>query len=193
MDGIFGFLHSFYNPFIRFSRECSTTPSFHLLFFRYNYRNKRCFKWLKFISSGFAAGAMIMTYPKVWCIWIWWYRSSDRHGRELELILAAGPSYCMRISPRNWFNELFCLTFILFVLLMFVIFLTTPSWYACVELKNLLNQLVCNAFASIKWYENSYLKFNQSKFHFFYSGSVELLIRVDNESLDENIVFGCIT
>ena len=63
---------------------------------------------------------------------------------------------------------------------------TTP--YACdVKLDNVLNQLEDDAWTAIIWFENNYMKLNQSKCHFLTSGSVEhLWVKVGNERIWES-------
>lgn len=67
-------------------------------------------------------------------------------------------------------------------------FADDTTLYACdVELKNVLNQLEDNALTAIIWFENNYMKLNQSKCHFLTSGSVEhLWIKVGDERIWES-------
>ena len=59
---------------------------------------------------------------------------------------------------------------------------------ACdMELPNILNELEDNAFTAILWFDNNYMKLNQSKCHFLTSGSTEhLWVRVGNEVIWES-------
>ena len=59
---------------------------------------------------------------------------------------------------------------------------------ACdMELQNILNELEDNALTAIQWFENNYMKLNQSKCHFLTSGSTEhLWIKVGNEVIWES-------
>ena len=63
---------------------------------------------------------------------------------------------------------------------------TTP--YACdAKLENVSHQLEDNALTAIIWFENNYMKLNQSKCHFLASGSVEhLWVRVGDERIWES-------
>ena len=59
---------------------------------------------------------------------------------------------------------------------------------ACdIELRNILNELEDNAMTAILWFENNYMKLNQSKCHFLTSGSTEhLWVKVGNEVIWES-------
>ena len=59
---------------------------------------------------------------------------------------------------------------------------------ACdLELPNILNELEDNALTCILWFENNYMKLNQSKCHFLTSGSTEhLWVKVGNEMIWES-------
>merc|ERR1711928_31964 len=59
---------------------------------------------------------------------------------------------------------------------------------ACdIELKNILNELEDNALTAILWFENNYMKLNQSKCHFLTCGSTEhLWVKVGNEVIWES-------
>ena len=59
---------------------------------------------------------------------------------------------------------------------------------ACdIELRNILNELEDNALTAILWFENNYMKLNQSKCHFLTSGSTEhLWVKVGNEVIWES-------
>ena len=59
---------------------------------------------------------------------------------------------------------------------------------ACdMELPNILNELEDNALTAILWFDNNYMKLNQSKCHFLTSGSTEhLWVRVGNEVIWES-------
>ena len=59
---------------------------------------------------------------------------------------------------------------------------------ACdLELPNILNELEDNALTCILWFENNYMKLNQSKCHFLASGSpAHLWIKVGNEKIWES-------
>ena len=61
------------------------------------------------------------------------------------------------------------------------------------ELQDILNELEDNALTAILWFENNYMKLNQSKCHFLTSGSTEhLWVKVGNEviwkSLSEKLL-----
>ena len=60
---------------------------------------------------------------------------------------------------------------------------------ACdLELQNILNELEDNALTAISWFENNYMKLNQSKCHFLTSGSTEhLWVKVGNEKIWESL------
>ena len=56
------------------------------------------------------------------------------------------------------------------------------------ELPNILNELEDNALTAILWFENNYMKLNESKCHFLTSGSTEhLWIKVGNEIIWESL------
>ena len=59
---------------------------------------------------------------------------------------------------------------------------------ACdIELQNVLHELEDNALTAILWFENNYMKLNQSKCHFLTSGSTEhLWVKVGNEMIWES-------
>ena len=59
---------------------------------------------------------------------------------------------------------------------------------ACdLELKNVLHDLEDNSLTAILWFENNYMKLNQSKCHFLTSGSTEhLWVKVGNELIWES-------
>ena len=59
---------------------------------------------------------------------------------------------------------------------------------ACdMELPNILSELEDNALTAILWFDNNYMKLNQSKCHFLTSGSTEhLWVRVGNEVMWES-------
>ena len=59
---------------------------------------------------------------------------------------------------------------------------------ACdIELKNILSELEDNALTAILWFENNYMKLNQSKCHFLTCGSTEhLWVKVGNEMIWES-------
>ena len=67
-------------------------------------------------------------------------------------------------------------------------FADDTTLYACdTKLDNVLNQLEDNAHTAILWFENNYMKLNQSKCHFLTSGSPEhLWINVGNERIWES-------
>lgn len=67
-------------------------------------------------------------------------------------------------------------------------FADDTTLYACdTRLDNVLNQLEDNALTAILWFENNYMKLNQSKCHFLTSGSPEhLWIRVGDEKIWES-------
>lgn len=67
-------------------------------------------------------------------------------------------------------------------------FADDTTLYACdMKLNNVLNQLEDNAHTAILWFENNYMKLNQSKCHFLTSGSTEhLWIKVGNEKIWES-------
>ena len=69
-------------------------------------------------------------------------------------------------------------------------FADDTTLYACdISLSNVLNQLEDNAFTAISWFENNYMKLNQSKCHFLTDGSNEnLWIRVGDEKIWESQV-----
>ena len=60
--------------------------------------------------------------------------------------------------------------------------------YVCdIDLGNVLNQLEDNAYTAIIWFENNYMKLNESKCHFLFSGSPEhLWIKVGKEQIWES-------
>ena len=68
-------------------------------------------------------------------------------------------------------------------------FADDTTLYACdFELPNILNELEDNAYTAILWFENNYMKLNQSKCHFLTSGSTEhLWIKVGNEVIWESL------
>ena len=56
-----------------------------------------------------------------------------------------------------------------------------------IELQNVLRDLEDNALTAILWFENNYMKLNQSKCHFLTSGSTEhLWVTVGNEMIWES-------
>jgi hypothetical protein len=67
-------------------------------------------------------------------------------------------------------------------------FADDTTLYACdVKLENVLSQLEDNAYTAILWFENNYMKLNQSKCHFLASGSPEhLWIKVGDERIWES-------
>lgn len=67
-------------------------------------------------------------------------------------------------------------------------FADDTTLYACdMDLENVLSQLEDNALTAIIWFENNYMKLNQSKCHFLTSGSTEhLWIKVGNERIWES-------
>ena len=67
-------------------------------------------------------------------------------------------------------------------------FADDTTLYACdMKLENILHQLEDNAFTAILWFENNYMKLNQSKCHFLVGGSTEALwIRVGMEQIWES-------
>ena len=67
-------------------------------------------------------------------------------------------------------------------------FADDTTLYACdIDLGNVLNQLEDNAHTAIIWFENNYMKLNESKCHFLFSGSPEhLWIKVGNEQIWES-------
>ena len=67
-------------------------------------------------------------------------------------------------------------------------FADDTTLYACdTELDTVLNQLEDNAHTAILWFENNYMKLNQSKCHFLFSGSPEhLWIKVGRERIWES-------
>ena len=67
-------------------------------------------------------------------------------------------------------------------------FADDTTLYACdTKLDNVLYQLEDNAHTAILWFENNYMKLNQSKCHFLTSGSPEhLWIKVGNERIWES-------
>ena len=67
-------------------------------------------------------------------------------------------------------------------------FADDTTLYACdVKLENVLNQLEDNALSAILWFENNYMKLNQSKCHFLTSGSPEhLWVKVGSERIWES-------
>ena len=68
-------------------------------------------------------------------------------------------------------------------------FADDTTLYACdFELPNILNELEDNAYTAILWFENNYMKLNESKCHFLTSGSTEhLWIKVGNEIIWESL------
>ena len=62
-------------------------------------------------------------------------------------------------------------------------FADDTTLYACdIELEKILHQLEDNAYTAIIWFENNYMKLNESKCHFLASGSPEhLWIKIGNE------------
>ena len=67
-------------------------------------------------------------------------------------------------------------------------FADDTTLYACdMELENVLSQLEDNAYTAILWFENNYMKLNEGKCHFLFSGSPEhLWIKVGNEQIWES-------
>ena len=67
-------------------------------------------------------------------------------------------------------------------------FADDTTLYACdMNLDTVLSQLEDNAYTAILWFENNYMKLNQSKCHFLAAGSPEhLWIRVGNEKIWES-------
>ena len=67
-------------------------------------------------------------------------------------------------------------------------FADDTTLYACdTKLENILNQLEDNALTAIVWFENNYMKLNESKCHFLTSGSSEhLWIKVGHERIWES-------
>ena len=67
-------------------------------------------------------------------------------------------------------------------------FADDTTLYACdTKLDNVLNQLEDNAHTAILWFENNYMKLNESKCHFLTSGSTEhLWIKVGCETIWES-------
>ena len=67
-------------------------------------------------------------------------------------------------------------------------FADDTTLYACdMELMNVINQLEDNAYTAILWFENNYMKLNESKCHFLASGSPEhLWIKVGSEKIWES-------
>ena len=67
-------------------------------------------------------------------------------------------------------------------------FADDTTLYACdADLENVLNQLEDNAYTAILWFENNYMKLNQSKCHFIAGGSPEhLWVRVGSERIWES-------
>ena len=67
-------------------------------------------------------------------------------------------------------------------------FADDTTLYACdVDLKDVLAQLEDNAYTAILWFENNYMKLNQSKCHFLAAGSPEQLwVRVGDEKIWES-------
>ena len=67
-------------------------------------------------------------------------------------------------------------------------FADDTTLYACdMKLENVLSQLEDNAFTAIIWFENNYMKLNQSKCHFLTAGSTEQLwVRVGSEKIWES-------
>ena len=67
-------------------------------------------------------------------------------------------------------------------------FADDTTLYACdMKLENIINQLEDNAYTAILWFENNYMKLNQSKCHFLTSGSSEhLWIKVGEERIWES-------
>jgi hypothetical protein len=67
-------------------------------------------------------------------------------------------------------------------------FADDTTLYACdMKLENILNELEDNAHTAILWFENNYMKLNQSKCHFLTSGSTEhLWVKVANEVIWES-------
>ena len=67
-------------------------------------------------------------------------------------------------------------------------FADDTTLYACdMKLENVLCQLEDNAYTAILWFENNYMKLNQSKCHFLTSGSAEhLWVKVGDERIWES-------
>ena len=67
-------------------------------------------------------------------------------------------------------------------------FADDTTLYACdVELRNVLSQLEDNAYTAIIWFENNYMKLNESKCHFLANGTPEhLWIKVGGERIWES-------
>ena len=67
-------------------------------------------------------------------------------------------------------------------------FADDTTLYACdIELQNVLHDLEDNALTAIIWFENNYMKLNQSKCHFLTNGSTEhLWVKVGNEMIWES-------
>ena len=67
-------------------------------------------------------------------------------------------------------------------------FADDTTLYACdMNLESVLSQLEDNAYTAISWFENNYMKLNQSKCHFLASGSTEhLWIKVGEEKIWES-------
>ena len=67
-------------------------------------------------------------------------------------------------------------------------FADDTTLYACdIELENVLSQLEDNAYTAILWFENNYMKLNEGKCHFLFSGSPEhLWIKVGSEKIWES-------
>ena len=68
-------------------------------------------------------------------------------------------------------------------------FADDTTLHACdLELQDILNELEDNALTAILWFENNYMKLNQSKCHFLTSGSTEhLWVKVGNEVIWESL------
>ena len=67
-------------------------------------------------------------------------------------------------------------------------FADDTTLYACdLELHNVLHDLEDNSLTAILWFENNYMKLNQSKCHFLTNGSTEhLWVKVGNEMIWES-------
>ena len=67
-------------------------------------------------------------------------------------------------------------------------FADDTTLYACdLELETVLHELEDNSLTAIIWFENNYMKLNQSKCHFLTSGSSEhLWVKVGNEMIWES-------
>ena len=67
-------------------------------------------------------------------------------------------------------------------------FADDTTLYACdLELRTVLHELEDNSLTAISWFENNYMKLNQSKCHFLTSGSTEhLWVKVGNEMIWES-------